>query len=525
MTHFFTSSTSPVARFGAAPVPVQAVPVIGGEIATRARAMGEYAGWMNQLPNPDPILKARGIDISKYRELLSDGSLSGAVKSRKSALQSMEWGLNRAKSKSRKARLVEDHLKTLDHHRLRSQMFEASLFGYVPIEICKWEVINGVRLPTRIEQKPQEWFAFDNQNRLLFKSKDNWQGEVVPDYQFLCPTNDASYANPYGIGDLSRCFWPSIFKRNGYSFWVTFGERYGMPWVIGKLPRGLDPKEYDALNDRLASMVQDAVAVVPTDADVNLLEAGGKSGSVDVYSRLVEFCKAEMSVVMRGHEGATNSTAGKLGGSDTATKVMDEIRDGDARMCEAAYNQLVRWIYKLNWPSETDIPTFDIWEKKDVDQELATRDATLTEKLGVKFKKVYISEAYDLPQDQFDIEEPKPTAPPAENPAAKPEPGAAVPPKVVVKKKFALPVTFAQQSDAAMALEDAVNSIPAEELQSMMDKLLKPVWKLLQKGTTAEEIQKALVEAYPLMDDDQILTLMTQPIFVADIVGGLSAQK
>ena len=40
-------------------------------IATRAKAI-DFWSFMHYLPNPDPVLKKMGKDISAYREILSD---------------------------------------------------------------------------------------------------------------------------------------------------------------------------------------------------------------------------------------------------------------------------------------------------------------------------------------------------------------------------------------------------------------------------------------------------------------------
>lgn len=64
--------------------------------------------------------------------------------------------------------------------------------------------------------KPGEWFTFDRQAQLRFRSRDQpLHGEELESRKFLLARQEASYANPYGFADLPMCFWPTVFKRGG----------------------------------------------------------------------------------------------------------------------------------------------------------------------------------------------------------------------------------------------------------------------------------------------------------------------
>jgi phage gp29-like protein len=237
------------------------------------------------LPNPDPVLKAQGKDIKIYSELLSDGHLGGCVSSRKAGVKSLEWGIDRGKAKSRQARLIEDLFKSLPINNIIDTILDAVFFGYQPIEVM-WKKIGNYILPKDVVGKPPEWFIFSPDNNLRFRSKENYfEGEELPDKKFLIPRHCATYQNPYGFPELSRCFWPVTFKRGGMKFWVIFTEKYGMPYIVGKKPRGTLKEETDNFADMLGNMVQDAVAVIPDDSSVEIIEASGKGASAEIYER------------------------------------------------------------------------------------------------------------------------------------------------------------------------------------------------------------------------------------------------
>jgi hypothetical protein len=153
--------------------------------------------------------------------------------------------------------------------------------------------------------------------------------------RFIVARQDATYANPYGFPDLSMCFWPATFMRGGLKFWVQFTEKYGSPWVIGKHPRGANDEETDLLLDSLEAMVQDAVAAIPDDASVQIIEAAGKAGSADVYRQLLEYCRSEINVAMLGQNQTTEKDSNRANATAGA-EVTHDIRDGAAGIVAAA---------------------------------------------------------------------------------------------------------------------------------------------------------------------------------------------
>ena len=370
------------------------------EIATRDRSIDFYSLGM-YLPNPDPVLKKRGKDIKVYTELLVDGHLGGCVSSREAGVRSLEWEIDRGKSKSRQAKIITDLFTSLDMDRIISEILRAPLFGYQVMEVI-WEKAGNYILPKDIVGKPQHWFTFyadDNSLRLLTKS-NMITGEPVPEKKFLVARHQATYDNPYGFPALSRCFWPVTFKKGGVKFWVVFAEKYGMPFLWGKLPRGMDQKEYDNLADILENMVKDAIAVTPDDASVELLTTEGRANG-DIYKGLIEECKTEISIAVLGQNLTTQVTGGSLAATEGHLTVRKDITDGDKKIVEQTFKELITWIYELNF-SAGDMPVFSMYEEEDVDATLATRDGVLSRDCGVKFSPQYFQREYGF--EDGDIE-------------------------------------------------------------------------------------------------------------------------
>jgi phage gp29-like protein len=482
---------------------------LADEIATRSRSIDYHALGM-YLPNPDPVLKKMGKDIETYTELRVDAHLGGCITSRKAGTMSLDWAIDRGKAKSRQARLVEDVFGQLDMDGVISEILDATLYGYSVLEVL-WERQGQYVLPRAVVGKPQRWFVFDQENQLRFRTKENYtDGEAVPERKFLVVQHQASYTNPYGFPILSQCFWPVTFKKGGLKFWVVFTEKYGMPWLIGKHPRGAQQTEIDKLAATLENMVQDAVAAIPDDAAVEIHEAAGKSASAEIFNRLLAFCKSEISTALVGHEGAAQSTPGKLGGDNTAVLVRDDIVESDRKLVEKTMNQLIGWIYELNFTGEK--PRFGMYAEEDVDGALAERDSKLAATGQVRFTKQYLQREYGFEDGDIEVGNFAPAIPAGAPPAAAPLFSEAV-------------VSAAIEAAAQRPIDAATGALPAEELQRQAEGILAPVIKLINEGRDYSEIMTGLTQLFPKLNDAELQEMVQRAVFVSTVWGRLSNGK
>ena len=467
---------------------------LSGQIATRSRSIDFHALGM-YLPNPDPVLKALGKDIKVYRELRADAHVGGCIRRRKAGVKALEWGLDRDKAKSRVARSIEGIFADLDLSRIITEMLDAVLYGYQPMEVM-WGKVGGYLVPVDIVGKPADWFVYDEENQLRLRTRQSpLKGEELPARKFLVPRQDASYDNPYGFADLSMCFWPTTFKKGGLKFWVQFTEKYGAPWVIGKHPRSASDAETNQLLDRLEDMVQDAVAVIPDDSSVDIKEAAGKTGSTEVYERLLHFCRSEVSIALLGQNQTTEANANRAS-AQAGLEVTRDIRDGDKAIVQEAFNTLIRWVCELNF-NDGARPVFEMWEQQEVDKVLAERDEKLV-RAGAKLTPAYFKRAYSL-QDGDLVEEAAPVAPAAE--FAEGETG------------------FPDQQ----ALDEIVAGLSSEALDEEAGAILRPLLDDLLAARDEDAAMALLGNAYPQLDSSLLEERLAQLMFAAELIGRVSA--
>ena len=484
------------------------------EIATRDKSIDFYNLGMS-LPNPDPVLKKMGKDIQVYNELLVDARVGSGVMKRKAGTLCLNWSIDRGKSPSRQSKIIAKAFKKLSIYRILSEILNAPLFGNQVLEI-KWATVDGLWMPIDVVGKPQSWFVFDTDNKLRMLTKTNMNpGELMPSINFLVAAHDATYENPYGFPLLSRCFWPVTFKKGGYKFWVTFLEKYGMPFLWGKLPRGLDKKEYEDLYGMLEKMVQDAVAVTPDDASISMVEnKGSGSGSSDLFEKLMKYSDSQVSEAITGVTLTTDiGSSGSRAAAETHKDVADEIVWGDKHLCEQTMNTLIARICEFNFgPGE--VPTFSLWRDEDVDTAQAERDGTLSEKCGVEFSPQYFQREYGFEDgDIVSVRKPQ---------TAGDQSSAAV---QFSEAPVGINKTISKQFPDQQAIDDAINSIPPEELQKQMEGMLKPIIDLINKGEDHNAVMEQLVTAYPDMDTTSLQEMLARAIFVCEVWGRLNADN
>lgn len=470
-------------------------PLLAQHIATRGRS--EASGFSGaNLPNPDPILKAQGKDITIYRDLRSSALVGGNIRRRKASVLSLERGIKRGQAPLKVEQFIRDWLTDLDLDRIIRELLDAPLFGYQPIELM-WQPVGMHLVPEDLLGKPAEWFFYDKDNLLRFRSKGAGQdGELCDQQRFVVARQDATYANPYGFPDLSMCFWPTVFMKGGLKFWMQFTEKYGSPWIIGKHPRGATDGETDLLLDSLEAMVQDAVAVIPDDASVQIIEAAGKAGSAEVYRELLEYCRSEINVAMLGQNQTTEKESNRAS-AEAGAEVTKDIRDGDAGIVAAALNACIRRVVDLNFGPDVVAPLYELWEQEEIDKTLAQRDKSLTE-AGVKFTPHYWKRTYNL--EDGDIDET---------------------PVRTDSADFAEP-TLRPLLDQ-IALDQVIDSLPADMLQQQSEHAITPLVESLQQSRTDSEALGLLAEAYPRLDDQALQQKLASLLFIADTWGRLSA--
>lgn len=448
-----------------------------------------FSGFDGWLPNPDPVLRKMGRQISVYRELMRDPLVGSLVRRRKAAVARLEWRLEGDDTPKNVRDFIDSWLAETDVYHLIKDVLNAVFYGYQPIELI-WRT-DSAWLPEKIIAKPQEWFAFNDDGELRYIQNGLLTDTVPPPYKFLCPTHEADYLNPYGLGDLGLVFWLVTFKRGGLKFWMQFTEKYGAPWLIGKEPRSNTPQDTDKLLDALEALIGNSVGTIPNDSSVEIHEASGKASSIDAYDKLIRYCRSEISIALLGQDQTTEKDSTHASAT-AGLEVTDDIRDGDTRIVEAALNQLIKWVVEINF-GDVSAPKFVLFENEESGtKERAERDKMMVD-AGAKFTNQYWQRTYGL-EDGDLADEVQPT-----------------------QEGRSADFSEFDLTDAGLVIDGlAPNSY---RLNAQSERLTAVLVAELSRGETAENLLDRLSAAYPNMDDTALQNELARLIFLSDLVG------
>lgn len=360
------------------------------ELVTRKNS-GKGIPQFGLLPNPDKMFRISGRAYKIMRQLKDDPHVWSCIQSRKSGSLSLEYTFLNDDNKE-----MESIFANFDLQSLLSDILEAPLFGFQPIEII-WKYDGQYLVPEKAQAKPQEWFYYTNDNKLAYRNVGINESKILPHEKILNPRYESSYINPYGNALLSKCYWPVTFKSGGMRFWVNFTEKYGMPLLIGKYSRGASQEETQKLAEVLANMSEDTTIVTPSDIDISMYEAA-RSSSVELYKEMINHCNAEISKAILSQTLTTELSAGSYAAAQTHFRIRREVIASDIKLIENTINQLITYISKFNFKFD-EYPRFKLILNESDNSNIVERDTKLAS-AGLKFTKDYWCKTYGFkPED------------------------------------------------------------------------------------------------------------------------------
>jgi len=466
------------------------------------RSLAEFTTAMEYLANPDELLREQGGRLDVYRRM-RDCHFDAVRQTRFAAITSRPWKIEGEDGDVEKAKFVENYLWNLDMRDTILQMLGALDYGYAVHELV-YDAVDTDRgrliLPTRIVDRKQEWFKFDENGALLFQTK-NSSYLPVPQYKFIVTRNKATSFNPYGEAIRSNCFWPLAFKKGGTKFWAIFIEKFGMPKALGKGPSSMTEAEQNKFLKNLYRLVRDAVAVIPQTGTVELIESKTGTGATPQQA-FIEWTNAEMSKAWLGETLTTEQTGS--GGTQAMATVHNDVRGDltkdDAAMVEKSVNGIIRDIWALNWPDEAEIPWMNIILPEDLQAGRVERDVKLATSLGVRFNKAYVADTYGIDQKYFDIVDVPQGAP-----------GAAFGEGEEHEKM--------SPGDLRKNVNDMVAGLASEDLQDQVEEMAKPIVELAEHCGTYAEFEKALNKALPDIGSKKLEDSVTKCLLLAEMAG------
>lgn len=380
-----------------------------------------------KLADTDAALAKIGIARHQLEILLDDDEIDEKIERRLENLVQAEYTLS--PSEGDVAKMVYMQLDLCLESILIASM-DAKLFGY---SVCEYEwtsdgmaevdvislpsdihgrarvqyVLNGQVITTTayealfmvgrryiktVTAKPMEWFEPRNDGRLFWYPDNNNQPvEVCTRYKYLLQRYRATYKNPRGRAILSRIYWLWFFKKNGWTFWSKFLERFGSPLLLGTTEG--DP---DEMANALATAHTQSIFTMPDGDTVNTIGAVGNGETFKAYDDAIN---RRLSRYLLGATLTSGTDTGGTYGQGKVHQTQQEIVfNGDKKFATKYVQQFINTVCEMNG---VEAPQFTFRINRGAQTELAQRDMMLVNQ-GLVLNIDYYCDSYDIDRRYID---------------------------------------------------------------------------------------------------------------------------
>lgn len=473
-----------------------------GHFASAIKAFDFYS-LLKILPDPDVVMRKKGLSLNILRELLVDSHLEAVVNARYSSVSSAKYKIVRNSDDvlSVKAHdFIVDIFKYLDVPRIIEEMMEHVALGYKPMELI-YQSDGNYWWCEDIVGKPQEWFAFSEDRELVFKTNYG-DTKSLPPYKFVCPKFRATYVNPYGEKLLSKVFWPVTFKRTGFTWWTSFVEKYGGAFIFGTYPLA-NEKIKDVLLEAMANMISDAVAAIPQGTEIQIKGATDKASSSSVYKDYIEAANNEISKTWLGQTlTVQTSSHGNYATAKVHDLVREDITKADKQRIANVFNKIIYYITAVNFGDDVTPSRFEFIEEENL-QQRAELDAKVFAFSGYKPTKEYLEKVYGY--YETDIEKDEVIKPFKSNLAI-----------------FQKAIKTTKEDKKEIENKKIINEFAEnnkKDFQKSVDKIIDEMLKEIDKAQDWAEVYENLMNKYPYLNLDEIVYVMNELQYLSSQVG------
>jgi len=297
----------------------------------------------------------------------------------------------------RAAELVEQVLSEIDLPGLMAHLMDAVAKGYAVAEIL-WDTGGGVWRPRAILPREAHWFRFDaDTGRMLRLADGSAEGGDIPPYRMIVHAPPLASGIPLLGGVARSALWAWVFKSYAMRDWARFVELFGQPIRVGKYHQGASPEDVAVLKRAAFELGSDAAAVIPQEMALELVEAGGKSASADLYHRLIDYLDRQVSKAVLGQTMTTDD-----GSSLAQARVHDEVRrdllaaDASA-MAATLTRDLIAPLVRLNL-GDAPLPTFSLRVEEPEDLTALAEHVVKLAWAGLPIPQWWVRDKFGIPE-------------------------------------------------------------------------------------------------------------------------------
>jgi len=407
-----------------------------------------------------------------------------------------------SRAAKRAARLVEEVIARLDMAALIAHLMDAVAKGYAVAEII-WSTDGGVWRPSEIVPRPAHWFRFDRETGRILRLVDgSADGQEIPPYRMIMHTPPLSSGIPLLGGVARSALWAWVFKSYALRDWARFCELFGQPIRVGKYHAGASRDDVDVLKQAVYSLGSDAAAVIPQEMALELIEAGGKSASSDIYRQLIEYLDRQVSKAVLGQTMTTDD-----GSSLAQARVHNEVRAdllrADARAIEATLaRDLIAPLVRLNL-GDAPLPVLHLVVEEPEDMSALAEQVAKLAAAGVTIPQSWVRSRFGIPE-------------PAEGEAV--IGGQPTPSSETAAQSRAMRALHATRGEAKDTPELQADRMEIEAADAWVE-IMDTIRRMVEEAESLEQLRDALLAAYGDLPTERLAEVMAMGFAAAELAG------
>lgn len=397
--------------------------------------------------------------------------------------------------------------------------------GYSVVEPV-WEYERKRLRPVAFKWRDPRYFQFDRLSltELRLAVDGNLDGVPIDKPTFIVHMPRSKTGIPLRRGFARAATWAFILQSFALKDWAAFAEIYGIPLRVGKYHAGASATDKKALLRAVASIANDAAAIIPAGMEIDFVEAQGSKGEA-VFGGLLDYLDKQVSKLVVGQTMTADD-----GSSQAQAAIHDKVRlditQADCRQLASTLNRdLIPWYISLNYGAQDVYPkvTLPVAEPEDV-KELTEAVARLVP-LGLKVGQRTMRERIGISEPEADEEllaPPAAASAPSDPQAGKVDeegqpPAAQKPGKPAELSAHhggcrcsacRLPQTASLAADPGeLDTEDELDDFVAEALadwQEDADPLLAPLRQAVEKASSFAELEAMLPQIAGAIDGSKL---------------------
>lgn len=220
-----------------------------------------------------------------YDSCLMDTHLKGVVRKRKIAVSQFPIEFRRD---GEPVEEVNEHIKSPWFRNFLKSLIDVQLWGFSAYQFVADK--DGWIEVTDIDHR-----HVNPVTREVLEYANDYEGKPLADFP-----NTLFLGKPTDCGELMSVVPWIITKRQTTGDWAQYAQVFGMP-IREYTYDGSDWETMKTLKEDAECQGSNGIYFHTTDTSMNIIEPGNRSGSADLYERLMDKCDEQISVLLLGN--------------------------------------------------------------------------------------------------------------------------------------------------------------------------------------------------------------------------------